>query len=199
MKHPEKYVTLKNLGDIFSVKLSFLVSLCHYTFHYLMPVDALHFILNHLQIKLSQSTNDLQSQDINQSIPVSLWMLSVDKPLCQALLFNHKRCLQPNDHVLLIFTYRDMPRAIVIGISLTTVCYLMVNVAYVTVLGSAGILASEAVAVVSLGRHKFPTLHSKLYVYYPDNFELIPFTESFVCLFQSLAGSYNLLCLQGYH
>lgn len=50
-----------------------------------------------------------------------------------------------------------MPRAIVIGISLTTVCYLMVNVAYVTVLGSAGILASEAVAVVSLERHKFPT------------------------------------------
>lgn len=42
---------------------------------------------------------------------------------------------------------KDMPRAIVIGISLTTVCYLMVNVAYVTVLGSAGILASEAVAV----------------------------------------------------
>ena len=58
-----------------------------------------------------------------------------------------------------------MPRAIVIGISLTTVCYLMVNVAYVTVLGSAGILASEAVAVVSLGRHKFPTLHSKLCMY----------------------------------
>ena len=84
-------------------------------------------------------------------------MLSVDEPLCQALLFNYKRCLQPNDYVLLSFSYRDMPRAIVIGISLTTVCYLMVNVAYVTVLGSAGILASEAVAVVSLERHKFPT------------------------------------------
>ena len=84
-------------------------------------------------------------------------MLSVDEPLCQALLFNHKRCLQPNDYVLLSFSYRDMPRAIVIGISLTTVCYLMVNVAYVTVLGSPGILASEAVAVVSLERHKFPT------------------------------------------
>ena len=45
---------------------------------------------------------------------------------------------------------RDMPRAITIGISLTTVCYLMVNVAYITVLGKTGILASEAVAVVSL-------------------------------------------------
>ena len=44
---------------------------------------------------------------------------------------------------------RDMPRAITIGISLTTVCYLMVNVAYITVLGASGILASEAVAVVS--------------------------------------------------
>ena len=44
---------------------------------------------------------------------------------------------------------RDMPKAITIGISLTTVCYLMVNVAYITVLGKAGILNSEAVAVVS--------------------------------------------------
>lgn len=43
-----------------------------------------------------------------------------------------------------------MPRAITIGISLTTVCYLMVNVAYITVLGKTGILASEAVAVVSV-------------------------------------------------
>ena len=36
-----------------------------------------------------------------------------------------------------------------IGISLTTVCYLLVNVAYITVLGASGILASDAVAVVS--------------------------------------------------
>ena len=40
-------------------------------------------------------------------------------------------------------------RAIVIGISFTTVCYLLVNVAYITVLGAPGILASDAVAVVS--------------------------------------------------
>ena len=44
---------------------------------------------------------------------------------------------------------RDMPKAITIGIAITTVCYLMVNVAYITVLGKAGILSSEAVAVVS--------------------------------------------------
>lgn len=42
---------------------------------------------------------------------------------------------------------KDMPRAIGIGISLTTVCYLMVNVAYITVLGKSGILKSDAVAV----------------------------------------------------
>ena len=42
-----------------------------------------------------------------------------------------------------------MPRAITIGISLTTVCYILVNVAYIAVLGSSGILKSEAVAVVS--------------------------------------------------
>lgn len=55
---------------------------------------------------------------------------------------------------------RDMPRAITIGISLTTVCYLMVNVAYVTVLGKAGILKSEAVAVVS--RNMVDVLFSKM-------------------------------------
>ena len=48
--------------------------------------------------------------------------------------------------------FRDMPRSITIGISLTTVCYLMVNVAYITVLGKMGILESSAVAVVS--KHK---------------------------------------------
>ncbi|EDO37074.1 predicted protein [Nematostella vectensis] len=42
---------------------------------------------------------------------------------------------------------RDMPKAIIIGISIITGCYLMVNIAYITVLGGAGILASEAVAV----------------------------------------------------
>jgi len=47
-----------------------------------------------------------------------------------------------------------MPKAITIGISLTTVCYLMVNVAYITVLGKAGILESEAVAVVSTCRYR---------------------------------------------
>lgn len=45
--------------------------------------------------------------------------------------------------------FRDMPRSIAIGISLTTVCYLVVNVAYITVLGKTGILDSSAVAVVS--------------------------------------------------
>ena len=50
---------------------------------------------------------------------------------------------------LSIVNCRDMPKAIIIGISLTTVCYLMVNVAYITVLGKAGILNSDAVAVVS--------------------------------------------------
>ncbi|XP_031563576.1 b(0,+)-type amino acid transporter 1-like [Actinia tenebrosa] len=42
---------------------------------------------------------------------------------------------------------KDMPRAIVIGISLITVCYLLINVAYITVLGKSGILISPAVAV----------------------------------------------------
>lgn len=67
--------------------------------------------------------------------------------------------LKINTHHLPILC-RDMPRAITIGISLTTVCYLMVNVAYITVLGKAGILKSEAVAVVS--RNMVDVLFSKM-------------------------------------
>lgn len=42
---------------------------------------------------------------------------------------------------------RDLPLAIVIGIPLVTVCYVMVNIAYLTVLTSAEIASSSAVAV----------------------------------------------------
>ena len=63
---------------------------------------------------------------------------------------------------------RDMPKAITIGISLTTVCYLMVNVAYITVLGKAGILKSEAVAVVSSCR----------------NVVDVPFSRSWACSYR---------------
>ena len=50
-----------------------------------------------------------------------------------------------------------MPRSITIGISLTTVCYLVVNVAYITVLGKTGILDSSAVAVVSKNKTSVTT------------------------------------------
>ncbi|KAK2553179.1 b0 [Acropora cervicornis] len=51
-----------------------------------------------------------------------------------------------------------MPRSIAIGISLTTVCYLVVNVAYITVLGKTGILESSAVAV-SIGKLYLGPVH----------------------------------------
>ena len=43
-----------------------------------------------------------------------------------------------------------MPRAIIGGVSLVIVLYLLVNVSYMTVLGPAGVLESEAVAVVRI-------------------------------------------------
>ncbi len=43
---------------------------------------------------------------------------------------------------------RNLPRAIIIGLPLTTICYVMVNVAYMAVLSPQEIIASEAVAVV---------------------------------------------------
>lgn len=41
-----------------------------------------------------------------------------------------------------------LPRAIIIGIPLVTVCYLLVNISYLTVLSPQELIASSAVAVV---------------------------------------------------
>lgn len=45
--------------------------------------------------------------------------------------------------------FRDMSRVIVIGIFFIIVCYLLVNVVYITVLGVFGILVLDVVVVVS--------------------------------------------------
>lgn len=44
---------------------------------------------------------------------------------------------------------RNLPMAIVIGIPLVTVCYILMNVAYFTVMTATELLQSQAVAVVS--------------------------------------------------
>lgn len=46
------------------------------------------------------------------------------------------------------YLYRDLPRALMIGIPLVTICYLLTNIAYIAVVGGDGILASGAVAMV---------------------------------------------------
>ncbi|KAK3742753.1 hypothetical protein QZH41_018962, partial [Actinostola sp. cb2023] len=45
---------------------------------------------------------------------------------------------------------RDLPRALMIGIPLVTICYLLTNIAYIAVVGGDGILNSGAVAMVTL-------------------------------------------------
>ena len=44
---------------------------------------------------------------------------------------------------------RNLPMAIVIGIPLVTVCYILMNIAYFTVMTPTELLQSQAVAVVS--------------------------------------------------
>ena len=52
-------------------------------------------------------------------------------------------------YMAICFDDRDLPLAIMIGIPLVTGCYVLVNIAYLTVLTQAEIAASGAVAVVS--------------------------------------------------
>uniref|UniRef100_A0A8C1IYF6 b(0,+)-type amino acid transporter 1 n=1 Tax=Cyprinus carpio TaxID=7962 RepID=A0A8C1IYF6_CYPCA len=56
--------------------------------------------------------------------------------------------------------YRNLPLAIIIGIPLVTVCYILVNIAYFSVLTPIEFLQSPAVAVVSL--FSGPASHSLL-------------------------------------
>ena len=46
--------------------------------------------------------------------------------------------------------FRDLPRALMIGIPLVTIVYLLTNIAYIAVVGGRGILNSGAVAIVSI-------------------------------------------------
>lgn len=45
---------------------------------------------------------------------------------------------------------RNLPLAIIIGIPLVTVCYILMNVSYFTVMTATELLQSQAVAVVSV-------------------------------------------------
>lgn len=45
---------------------------------------------------------------------------------------------------------RNLPLAIIVGIPLVTVCYILMNVSYFTVMTATELLQSQAVAVVSV-------------------------------------------------
>lgn len=49
-----------------------------------------------------------------------------------------------------IFSYRNLPRANIIAVSSVTIIYLLTNIGYLTAMTSAELLASNAVAVVSI-------------------------------------------------
>ena len=50
---------------------------------------------------------------------------------------------------LLLLFFRDLPRALMIGIPLVTIVYILTNIGYIAVVGKDGILESGAVALVS--------------------------------------------------
>ena len=45
---------------------------------------------------------------------------------------------------------RNLPRSIIIGIPLVTLCYFLINISYLAVMSAAEMVESEAVAVVSI-------------------------------------------------
>lgn len=49
-----------------------------------------------------------------------------------------------------VVCYSNLPRAIIIGLPLVTICYMLVNVSYLAVMSIDELLASETVAVVSI-------------------------------------------------
>lgn len=49
--------------------------------------------------------------------------------------------------ILHLFFFRNLPRSIMIGIPLVTICYALINVSYLTVMSPLEMMTSEAVAV----------------------------------------------------
>ena len=50
----------------------------------------------------------------------------------------------------IIILLRDLPLCLGISMTIVTGCYVLINIAYIAVLGKDGILASAAVALVHL-------------------------------------------------
>ena len=50
----------------------------------------------------------------------------------------------------LINPYRNLPLAIICGIPIVTLCYVLVNISYMSVMSTEDILMSDAVAVASI-------------------------------------------------
>lgn len=48
-----------------------------------------------------------------------------------------------------IYSFRNLPMSIAIAIPLVTMCYVLINISYLTVMSAAEMIESEAVAVVS--------------------------------------------------
>nr|XP_053654453.1 b(0,+)-type amino acid transporter 1-like [Cherax quadricarinatus] len=56
-------------------------------------------------------------------------------------------CFNVNTSCMYYFPCRNLPRAIIIGLPLVTICYLLVNISYLAVMSQDELLASETVAV----------------------------------------------------
>ena len=83
---------------------------------------------------------------------VNFCLLSVGDPeemLNIVPLYQDREVHNSNDNnKQFVFYFRNFPLVIMIGIPLVTVCYILVNIAYFTVMTPNEVLASNAVAIV---------------------------------------------------
>ena len=82
----------------------------------------------------------------------------VDDVIGQAVRFGFKNFCSPDTYhfddfvmhsIMELWYFRNLPRAIMIGVPLVTVCYVLMNISYFTVMSKQELLLSAAVASVS--------------------------------------------------
>ena len=107
------------------------------------------FILKRIQLKLFVHQKDLfvrYEKNFQGEIAIRSWYVAINRKAPLECSDDHATHL--HDFIVLLLFLRDLPRALMIGIPLVTIVYLLTNIGYIAVVGKDGILEAGAVALV---------------------------------------------------